>query len=72
MKSPIITVEQCESIFCTMFFRIELKCDTCILGGLCIAIMYNASHVLSLKNVVINSAPKFVIVVFFVNDTLSS
>jgi hypothetical protein len=55
-----------------MFFRIELKCDTCILGGLYIAIMYNAFHVLSLKSEVINSAPKFVIIVFFVNDTLSS
>jgi hypothetical protein len=55
-----------------MFFRIELKCDTCILGGSYIAIMYNASHVLSLKNVVINLALEFVIVVFSINDTLSS
>jgi hypothetical protein len=72
LKSPIITIEQCEGIFCTMFFRIELKCDTCILGGLYIVIMYNASHVLSLKSAVINSALEFVIVVFFVNDTLLS
>ncbi len=33
LKSPIITIGQCEGIFCTMFFRIELECDTCILGG---------------------------------------
>ncbi len=72
MKSPIIIVGQCESIFYIMFFRIELKCDTCILGGSYIAIMYNASHVLSLKNVVINLALEFVIVVFSINDTLSS
>jgi hypothetical protein len=71
LKSPIITIRQCEGIFCIMFYRIELKCDTRILGGLYIAIMYIVSCVLSLKSVVINSAPKFVIVVVFVNDTLS-
>ncbi len=72
LKFPIITIEQCESIFCTMFFKIELTCDTYILGGLYIAIMYNASHVLSLKSAVINLTLQFVIVVFSVNDTLSS
>jgi hypothetical protein len=51
---------------------IELKCDTYILGGLYIAIMYNVFHVLSLKNAVINLARELVIVVFYVNDTLSS
>jgi hypothetical protein len=50
-----------------MFSRIELKCDTYILGGLYIAIMYNAFGVLSLKNVVINSTLEFVIIVFFAN-----
>jgi hypothetical protein len=54
-----------------MFFKVELKCETCILSVLYIPIMYNASHVLSLKNVVINSTPEFVIIVFYVNDTLS-
>jgi len=48
-KSPIITIEQCESIFCIMFSKIGLKCGSCILGGLYIAIMYNAFCVLSLK-----------------------
>jgi hypothetical protein len=46
-----------------MFFKIEFKCDTCILGGLHIAVMYNVSRVLSLKSVVINLALEFVIVV---------
>jgi hypothetical protein len=55
-----------------MFCRIELKCDTCILGGLYIAIMYNAFRVLSLKSVLINAIPKFVIIVFSINNTLSS
>jgi hypothetical protein len=32
-----------------MFSRIELKCDTYILGGLYIIIMYNAFGMLSLK-----------------------
>ncbi len=72
LKSPIIIVGQCEGIFCTLFSRIKLKCDTCILGSLYITIMYNASHVLSLKSTVINSTLEFVIVVFSVNDTLSS
>ncbi len=43
---------------------------TCILGGLYIAIMYNVFHMLSLKNVGINLALEFVIVVFSINDTL--
>jgi hypothetical protein len=34
-------------------------------------IKYNVSHVLSLKSVIINSTVEFVIVAFFVNDTLS-
>jgi hypothetical protein len=34
--------------------------------------MYNVSHVLLLKNAVMNSTPKFVIIVFSINDTLSS
>jgi hypothetical protein len=72
LKSPIITIEQCEGIFCTIFFKIKLKCDTCIWGGLYIAMMYNAYHVLSLKSAVINLAPKFVNVVFSINNTLSS
>jgi hypothetical protein len=49
LKSPIITIEQWESIFCIMFSKIGLKCGSCILGGLYIAIMYNAFCVLSLK-----------------------
>jgi len=57
LKSPIITIGQCEDIFCTLFFMIKLKCDICILGGLYITIMYNAYHVLSLKSMVINSTP---------------
>ncbi len=72
MNSPIITIRQRERIFCIIFFMIELKCDTYILGGLYIAIMYNVFHVLSLKNAVINLARELVIVVFYVNDTLSS
>jgi hypothetical protein len=64
LKSPIIIVKQCENIFCIMFFKIELKCDTSNLGGLYIAIIYNVYYVLSLKIVVINLAPEFVIVVF--------
>jgi hypothetical protein len=72
LKSPIIEIRQCEGIFCIMLSKIKFKCDTCILGGLYIVIMYNVSHVLSLKSVVINLAPEFVIVVFFINDTLSS
>jgi hypothetical protein len=67
LKSPIITIGQCESIFP----KVGLICGACILGGLYIAIMYNAFHVLSLKSVVINSAPEFFIIVFYVNDTLS-
>ncbi len=55
-----------------MFSRIELQCDTRILGGLYIAVIYIVSCVLSLKHAVINSASKFVIVVFSINDTLSS
>jgi len=65
LKSPIIIVGQCEAIFCIMLSKIQLKCDNWILGGLYIAIMYNAHHVLSLKNVVTNSTPKYVIIVFF-------
>jgi hypothetical protein len=42
-----------------MFSRIELKCDIYNLGGLYIAIMYNAFYGL-LKNAMINFAPKFV------------
>jgi len=61
-----------KAFFCIMFFKIKLKCDTCILGSLYIAIMYNVFHVLSLKSAVLSLAPEFVIVVFFVNDTLSS
>ncbi len=72
MKSPIIIVGKCEGIFCTMFFKIELKCDIYILGGLYIAFMYNVFQVLLLKNAVINLALEFVIIVFSVNDTLSS
>jgi hypothetical protein len=72
LKSLIIIVRQCESIFCTMFFRIKLKCDTYILVVSYITIMYNASHVLSLKSAMINSTPKFVIIMFSINDTLSS
>ncbi len=60
LKSLIIIVGQCEGIFCVMFSRIELKCDTYNLGGLYIAIMYNASCVLLLKNAMINFAPEFV------------
>jgi hypothetical protein len=71
LKSPIIIIGQCESTFCIMFFRIELKCDTCILGGLYIAIIYKFFHVL-LKNVVINSTLESMIVVLFVNDIFSS
>jgi hypothetical protein len=71
LKSPIITIGQCEGIFYTMLSWIELKCDTCILGSLYIAIMYNVFCVLSLKSAMISLAPEFVIVVFFVNDTLS-
>jgi len=67
LKSPIITIGKGESNFCILFYRIELKCDTCILGGLYIAIMYNAFRVLSLKSVVINSTPEFVIIVFSIN-----
>jgi hypothetical protein len=52
--------------------KMGLKCGTCILGGSYIAIMYNAFRVLSLKSVVINSAPEFFIIVFYVNGTLSS
>jgi hypothetical protein len=55
-----------------MFFKIELKCDIYILGGLYIAFMYNVFQVLLLKNAVINLALEFVIIVFSVNDTLSS
>ncbi len=62
-KSLIVEIRQCEGIFCIMFFKIEFKCDTCILGGLHIAVMYNVSRVLSLKSVVINLALEFVIVV---------
>ncbi len=58
--------------FCIIFLKIELKCDTCILGGLYIVIMYNDFRVLSLKSAVINSTPKFVIIVLFINDKLSS
>ncbi len=47
LKSPIIIVKQCENIFCIMFSKIELKCDTSNLGGLYIAIIYNVSYVLS-------------------------
>jgi hypothetical protein len=72
LKSLIITIRQCESILCIMFFYIELKCDTYILGDLYIAIMYNAFCVLSLKNAMINSTLEFVIIVFFVNDTVCS
>jgi hypothetical protein len=72
LKSPIITIGQCESFFHKMFPKMGLKCGTCILGGLYIAIMYNAFCVLSLKSVVINLAPEFFIIVFYVNDTLSS
>jgi hypothetical protein len=39
------------------------------LGGLYIAIMYNASGALSLKNAMINSALEFVIIVFFLSMT---
>jgi hypothetical protein len=55
-----------------MFLKIKIKYDTCILGGLYIAIMYNVFHVLSLKSVVINLALEFMIVLFSINDTLSS
>jgi hypothetical protein len=67
-----MTIGQCEGILCIMLFRIKLKHDVFILGGLCIGIMYDASHMLSLESAMINSTPKFVIVVVFVNDTLSS
>jgi hypothetical protein len=40
LKSLVIIVEQCENIFCIMFFRIKLKCDIYILGGLYIVIIY--------------------------------
>jgi hypothetical protein len=60
-----------KAFFVQCFLR-ELTCDTYILGGLYIAIMYNASHALSLKSAVINLTLQFVIVVFSVNDTLSS
>jgi hypothetical protein len=60
LKSWIITVGQCGGNFCIMFLKIELKCDTCMLGGLYIAIMYNVFSVLSLQSVLINSTPKFV------------
>ncbi len=43
-----------------------------ILGGLYIVIMYNDFRVLSLKSAVINSTPKFVIIVLSINDKLSS
>ncbi len=72
IESPIITIRQCEGIFCIMFSIIELQCGTRILRGLYIAIMYIVSCVLSLKSAMINLTPKFVIVVFFVNDILSS
>ncbi len=72
LKSSIITIRQCEGIFCIMLSNLKLQCDTHILGGLYIAITYNFSCVLSLKSAVINLAPKFVIVVFSINDTLSS
>ncbi len=62
-------IGQCEGISCIMISRIELKCDTCVLGSLYIVIMYNVFRVLSLKSVVISLAPKFVIVVFFLSMT---
>jgi len=65
-------IEQCEGIFRIMFLKIKIKYDTCILGGLYIAIMYNVFHVLSLKSVVINLVLEFMIVLFSINDTLSS
>jgi hypothetical protein len=47
-----------------MFYKIELKCDTFILGSLYITITYNVLCVLSLKSVVIKTS-EFVIVIFW-------
>jgi hypothetical protein len=52
-----------------MFSKIELECDTSNLGGLYIAIIYNL-YVLSLKIVVINSASKFLIIVFSYSQSI--
>jgi len=59
LKSSII-----KHIFCIMFYKIELKCDTFILGSLYITITYNVLCVLSLKSVVIKTS-EFVIVIFW-------
>jgi hypothetical protein len=54
LKFAIITIGQFEGILCINVFNIELKHDSCIFGGLYIAITYNASRVLLLKSVVRN------------------